>query len=163
MERHNNVEKFQHYSKIIAVLYIFAIVSIVMLPFLTTEYGANVLGYKMPLTFVFAAISAIGLVLFAFRFFKNEGQDDTEKIQYFDYKYPAAVAVIALIVFLVADDAIIEEYRNNYESSWNLINGSVSKLAFWWGPFFYCACMAATAYIILMLNDVINDIKKNYE
>lgn len=164
MERHNNYRKFDQYSKIIAWLYIIGGAGIVILPFLTTG-RANILGYESPYTYVFAFAAAIGLVLFGWRYIKNENCDEERDMMLFNVWYTPIIAVIALIVFLIGGSFFVNEYVASGKQSLLsvLACGEAKKLAFWWGPFVYCACLAGAAYFTLKLNDVTSELKKGIE
>lgn len=160
MERHNNQRKYSQYSKIITWLYIIAGADIVLLPFLQTTTGANIIGYESPFTYIFAAFALLGLILFLIIWFKNDScRDDSMKL--FNPYIPLAIAAIALIVFLLAGDFFVNQYveHSNYKGSltW-AVCGDVKKISFWWGPFIYCICLAGASYFIKELNSIIKEL-----
>jgi len=164
MERHNNYSKFNQYSKVITWQYVISGAGIVILPFLSTG-RANIQGYESPYTYAFAAVAAIGLILFGWRYFKNENYCVERDVKLFNAWYPGTVAVIALIIFLVGEKFFVDEYIESGKQSLLSVAvcGEARELAFWWGPFIYCVCMAVASYFTFLLNEVTKELKNGIE
>lgn len=158
MERHNNERKYEQYSKIVAWLYVIAGAGIVILPFFETYKGYTILGYKSPYTFAFSILAGIGLVRFGLRYFKNDNLVTLP----FDFKYAGGIAILSLIVFLLCGDFLVDAYRESGKQGAlsEIISGEAHKLAFWWGPFVYCACLGGASYFSFELNKIINEMKE---
>ena len=164
MERHNYQAKYEQRAKIVAWAYVVAAAAIIVLPFLSS-HRANFLGYELPHTFVFAAIALVGLGVFAWRFFKNESINEEKDMQPFNFAFPAAIAAIALVIFLTAGDTFVDAYVSSgkQKALSVALSGHPTKLAFWWGPFVYCAAHAVAAYFLYEMNEIIKEFKRgNY-
>lgn len=161
MERHNYEAKYAQRAKVIAWAYVIAGAGIVVLPFLSS-HRANFSGYNIPYTYAFAAFAAIGLGLFAWRYFKNDSTYSDSDMQPFNFTFPAAIAVIALVIFLTSGKFFVDAYVSSGKQGAlsTAISGHPTKLAFWWGPFVYCAGLAVAAYFSYEMNEIIKEIKK---
>lgn len=162
MERHNNYQKFDQYSKVIALSYVVGGLAIVLLPFLSSNSGVNFLGYDSPYTFVFMGFSVVGLFMFGWRFIVVDAGKDRSGFKPVPCLYPAVVAVVALLIFKFGGQFFVKAYVESGKQSIlsRAVCGEPSKLAFWWGPFVYCASLTVASYYSFLVNAVIKELRE---
>lgn len=162
MERHNNYQKYERYTDIIAGSYLVAGLAIMFLPFLSTESGVNFIGYKSPFSYVFMGFAVFGLLLFGWKLATNDPLKTDPGLNTFSCLYPAVLAAVSLFVFLAGGKWFAQVFVDSGKQSMlsRSLFGKVDRLAFWWGPFIYCASLAVATYFSLLVNEVVKELRK---
>lgn len=149
-------EKLMRNIRCVAVFYIVAILGIVFLPYLKTEYGVNILGFKAKEVWVIAGITLIAFISFVVRFIKNYDAQEKD-IRLFHYEYPLMMLIVFGIMFL-GGDHIAKTFEQDSVS--RAFSGKVVGLNYM-GPSVYCISVAIVCYCTNEIDKILKSKFKN--